>query len=67
MLHAKIPKSVIEVLNKYIDETIKYNEKQKKLDHGNYLVGDITQEFVLDKEVIQSSGWLKFLSKCTFR
>ena len=30
VLHAKIPKSVIEVLNRYIDETIKDNEKQKK-------------------------------------
>ena len=67
VLHAKIPKTVIEILNKYIDETIKDNEKQKKLDHGNYLVGDVTQEFVLDKEVIQSSGWLEFLSKCALK
>ena len=58
---AKIPDELIEYLNKFIDNTINDEEQSKKLDVGKGLVGDVKQEFKLDKETIEKSGWLKFL------
>jgi len=65
ILKAEIPKEIIDKLNQYIDQTIKDREKSSKLDHGTALVGDVTQEFYLEPEFIQSSGWLAFLGTCT--
>ena len=67
IFHVKIPGQIIETLNNYMDEIIKDNEKQKKYDHGNNLVGDVTEELTLDRELIEKSGWLNFLSKCTHK
>ena len=33
----------------------------KKLNHGENLVGDVTQELKLEKEIMEKSGWIKFL------
>ena len=57
-----IPKSIIEILNNYIDQIIKDRQKQTDLNFGNKLVGHVTQEFLLEKEIMETSGWLKFLS-----
>ena len=57
----KIPDELINYLNKFIDDTINNEEESKKLDVGKGLVGDVKQEFKLDKETAQESGWLKFL------
>ena len=62
---AEIPKEVLNKLNNYIDKTIEDKEKISKLDYGNNLVGDVTQEFFLEPEFIKSSGWLSFLGTCT--
>ncbi|MDC3166683.1 2OG-Fe(II) oxygenase family protein [Candidatus Pelagibacter sp.] len=58
---AKIPPNTIKVLNNYIDTLIGDEEKIKQLDHGNKLVGDVTQEFKLEEEILQKSGWRDFL------
>ena len=58
---AKIPEELLNKLNKFIDDTINDEEQSKKLDVGKGLVGDVKQEFKLDKETVQESGWLKFL------
>ena len=58
---AKIPEELINNLNKFIDDIINSEEQSKKLDVGKGLVGDVKQEFKLDKETIEKSGWLKFL------
>ena len=60
----KIPNEIVEKLNSYVDKVIEDKEKQKKLDFGNNLVGDVTQEFILEPEFIKSSGWLEFLGTC---
>ena len=57
-----IPKSIVEILNNYIDQIIKDRQKQTDLNFGNKLVGHVTQEFLLEKEIMEKSGWLKFLS-----
>ena len=58
---AKIPEDLLNKLNKFIDDTINDEEQSKKLDVGKGLVGDVKQEFKLDKKTVQESGWLKFL------
>ena len=63
----KIPNEIVEKLNSYVDKVIEDKEKQKKLDFGNNLVGDVTQEFFLEPETVRDTGWLDFLSKCVQR
>mgnify|MGYP001345677601 CR=1 FL=1 len=63
----KIPNILLNRLNNVTDEILADKEEQKKLDHGNELVGDVTQEIRLNKEVVTKSGWLKFLSTCVYK
>jgi len=63
-VHAKIPIRIVDTLNKYIDKIIDDKIKKSELDFGNYLVGDVTQEFRLEKEISEKSGWLSFLGNC---
>ena len=60
----KIPESIVTKLNDYIDKIIINEKKRKDLDFGNQLVGDVTEEFILENEIVKSSGWLNFLSIC---
>jgi len=57
-----IPKNVIDELNKYTDQVIKNSDKLKDLNHGNKLVGNVQQEFRLEKEFMEKSGWGDFLA-----
>ena len=65
ILRVKIPNKIIEKLNEYIDNTIKNKSKAEKLNYGEKLVGDVTQEFLLEIEFVKSSGWLDFLGNCS--
>ena len=65
VLRVKIPNKIIEKLNEYIDNTIKNKSKLDKLNYGERLVGDVTQEFLLEIEFVKSSGWLDFLGNCS--
>jgi len=67
ILHVKIPKKLVEDINNYIDELILDKEKINKLDYGNKLAGDVTQEFLLDPDFVKKVGWLEFLGKCTYQ
>jgi len=67
VLKVTIPENLIIILNNYIDDVIKNKNKSKKLDHGKSLVGDVTQEFHLDKETIENTGWARFLGNCVNR
>tara|TARA_Y100000590_G_C15602934_1_gene970833 strand:+ start:83 stop:748 length:666 start_codon:yes stop_codon:yes gene_type:complete len=60
---AKIPLPLIEKLNNYVDKIIEDKEKVKKLDHGNKLVGDVTQEFLIENDFSSECGWSSFLQK----
>jgi hypothetical protein len=57
-----IPNSIIEILNNYVDQIIKDKKKQTELDFGSKLVGHVTQELILGKEIMEKSGWSRFLS-----
>ena len=58
ILKVKIPDEILNVLNEYIDKIINDDSKLKKLNYGEALVGDVTQEFLLEVEFVKSSGWL---------
>ena len=64
IFHVRIPEDILKRLNNYVDETIKDEQKIKGLDAGKNLVGDVTQEFILEHEFIKKSGWYVFLSTC---
>ena len=59
----QIPKNIVQDLNDYIDKIILDIKKQKELDHGNQLVGDVAQEFKLEREIMEKSGWTNFLAQ----
>ena len=61
VLKVKIPEPILKKLNVYIDKIIDDKAKLKKLNYGEALVGDVTQEFLLEIEFVKSSGWLEFL------
>ena len=47
-----IPKTLIDKINDFIDETIKDKVQSKKLDEGKNLAGQVSQEILLPKEII---------------
>ena len=67
MAKVKIPDPIIKSLNEYIDEIVENKKKLQELDYGKELVGDVTQEFKLEKEFSQKVGWLDFISKGVFQ
>ena len=60
-----IPENIVKTLNKYIDDIISSKEKSLKLNVGEKLSGDVTQEFKLEKKIMEDSGWTQFLANCT--
>ena len=61
----KIPKDIVNQLNSYIDKIIVDEQKTNKLNMGLELAGDVTQEFKLEREFMNKSGWLNFLANVT--
>ena len=59
----KIPPDLVEKLNSYIDKIVEDKTKSGKLDYGNKLVGDVTQEFILEKKFAEEVGWENFLKR----
>ena len=64
VMHVKIPKNIVDNINLYIDGIVSDKEKSQNLNAGNYLVGDVTQEFTLESDFIKKSGWYIFLASC---
>ena len=60
-----MPKELIDTLNQYIDKVVKDEKKSKKLDHGQKLAGNVKQEFILENDFVDKSGFLKFLGLST--
>tara|TARA_B100000287_G_scaffold354320_1_gene344457 strand:- start:325 stop:1065 length:741 start_codon:yes stop_codon:yes gene_type:complete len=53
MMYAKLPMDLVRSLNKYVNKTIKNEEKAKKLDHSKSLVGKLKQEFLIEKKELE--------------
>ena len=66
VMQSQIPEKLINDLNDYVDEIIKDQEKSNKLDFGNKLAGDVTQEFRLEKDFAKNVGWIDYLAKCVY-
>jgi len=64
VLKVTIPKNIIDTINQYIDGLVSDKMMTKKLNAGENLVGDVTQEFSLEDEFIKKSGWYVFLASC---
>ena len=62
VVKVRIPNDIIGKLNIYIDEILKNEQKTSELDHGKNLVGDVTQEFKLERKIMEESGWGNFLA-----
>ena len=54
---------LLNKLNEDIDKIVNDRSKLKKLNYGEALVGEVTQEFLLEVEFVKSSGWLEYLGK----
>ena len=64
VLKAKIPIELVNKLNSYADQIIEDGQKKEVLNHGEKLVGDVTQEFLLERDFAMKSGWANFLGSC---
>tara|TARA_B100000989_G_scaffold287915_1_gene258055 strand:+ start:129 stop:773 length:645 start_codon:yes stop_codon:yes gene_type:complete len=64
ILKVRIPANIINNLNLYIDNIVDSKSKSEELNHGEKLVGDVTQEFKLEEEIMKKSGWGNFLANC---
>ena len=56
-----VQKEIVKELNKYTDDIINDQNKAKDLDHGNNLVGQVTQEILLEKEFMKKIKWGELL------
>ena len=61
VIKVKNPEKIIKTLNDHFDKVIIDKDESKRLNHGEDLVGDVTQELKLEKEIMEKSGWVKFL------
>ena len=59
----EMPIELIEKLNDYVDQVINNVSKIEKLDHGKKLAGNVQQEFKLEENFINDSGWKSFLKE----
>ena len=59
----KMPDELVKTLNKYVDDIIADDEKSKKQDWGHKLAGHVKQEFVLENNFVETSGFMNFLAK----
>ena len=51
------------MIEKFEDTTFEKNkQKVKDLDWGKNLVGNVKQEFVIEKDFMEKIGWGKFLA-----
>ena len=64
ILKVKIPDQLVSNLNKYVDEVVSSEKKSNDLNHGKRLVADVKQEFIIENEFTQKSGWGNFLATC---
>ena len=58
----KMPNEMIEQINKYVDSVIEDEQKIKKLDEGDKLIGKVQQEFLMEVEFMKKIKWANFLA-----
>ena len=58
----KMSNEMIKKINEYVDSVIKDEEKIKKLDEGDKLIGKVQQEFLMEVEFMKKIKWADFLA-----
>ena len=58
----KMPNEMIEQINKYVDSVINDEQKIKKLDEGDKLIGKVQQEFLMEVNFMKKIKWANFLA-----
>ena len=58
----KMPKELVERINEYVDLVIKDDQKIKKLDEGDKLIGKVQQEFLMEIDFMKKIKWAEFLA-----
>ena len=68
----KIPKSIVNKINREVDKILNSKKRLRKSDYSNKLVGQVQQEIQLDKKFIQKNllkfigvNVKKYIKKCT--
>lgn len=61
IIRLKLPDLIVSQMNDYVDNIIKDENKIRELDHGPQLAGNVSQEFVLEKEFMESIKWVEFI------
>ena len=54
--YAKLPKELVDDLNKGCDDIVKDKELSKSQDYSSYLVGQVEQELLIPKDIINKWG-----------
>ena len=53
----KMSNEMITEINQYVDLVIKDNQKIKKLDEGDKLIGKVQQEFLMEVNFMKKIKW----------
>ena len=68
----KIPKSIVNKINREVDKILDSKKRLRKSDYSNKLVGQVKQEIRLDSKFIQKNllkfigtNVKKYIKKCT--
>ena len=59
----RIPQDLIDKLNDYTESILNNNKKQEELNYGDKLAGNVKQEFIIEKDIMEKIGWGKFLAE----
>ena len=59
----KMPQDLIDKLNEYTETVLNDQKKQDELNYGNKLAGNVKQEFIIEKDIMEKIGWGKFLAE----
>ena len=62
IIKVKIPLDILSGLNEYIDDLVKDGQDVEKLDYGQNLAGNVSQEFRLDINFMKKIKWAEFLA-----
>ena len=58
----KMSNEMIKEINNYVDLVIKDEEKIKRLDEGEQLIGKVHQEFLMEVDFMKKIKWAEFLA-----
>jgi hypothetical protein len=61
IIKLKLPETIVSQMNEYVDNILKDEIKLKELDHGSQLAGNVSQEILLETELMKKINWVGFI------